>query len=368
MQCCCNRYGFGPQQARPFVRLAARLDANFQGGYTPQQIRFAYDFTASSTGLGQTIALITTGNQPNIESDLRFFSSFFFSARGPAHDPADWFCSGESESGLGAGNNVGRGMGPCAGTGGESPAGLRRFWPYRRSDAGSGSGGWNGRGYRIHELGSGGALWPVGAGTHFPFVPVRLLCSGRRGSIGSSSLPLGLQSSTFHRRHQPDPVRCGRADQRNGLVRRVAGGPSQFFPIPPAQELMEGIREKTGGMRGTPDVSFCADPDYGVAIYHSASISGASGWGKAGGTSFAAPAWAAILAGIRQRGGTSNPQDLYRLAGESQYLEPQPYFIDIVQGESRLYQAQKGWDLCTGLGSPRVSRLQDGLAGTSVPQ
>lgn len=90
--------------------------------------------------------------------------------------------------------------------------------------------------------------------------------------------------------------------------------------------------------------------------------------GKAGGTSFAAPAWAAILAGIRQRGGTSNPQDLYRLAGESQYLEPQPYFIDIVQGESRLYQAQKGWDLCTGLGSPRVSRLQDGLAGTSVPQ
>lgn len=110
------------------------------------------------------------------------------------------------------------------------------------------------------------------------------------------------------------------------------GGPSQFFPIPPAQELMEGIREKTGGMRGTPDVSFCADPDYGVAIYHSASISGASGWGKAGGTSFAAPAWAAVLAGIRQRGGTSNPQDLYRLAGESQYLEPQPYFIDIVQG------------------------------------
>lgn len=77
LQCCCNRYGFGPRQARPFVRLAARLDANFQGGYTPRQIRFAYDFTASSTGLGQTIALITTGNQPNIESDLRFFSSFF---------------------------------------------------------------------------------------------------------------------------------------------------------------------------------------------------------------------------------------------------------------------------------------------------
>lgn len=91
------------------------------------------------------------------------------------------------------------------------------------------------------------------------------------------------------------------------------GGTSQFFPLPRRRSYGRNP-EKTGGMRGTPDVSFCADPDYGVAIYHSASISGASGWGKAGGTSFAAPAWAAVLAGIRQRGGTSNPQDLYRLA------------------------------------------------------
>lgn len=60
-----------------FDRLATRLDENFQGGYTPQQIRSAYDFPANSTGLGQTIALITTGLQPNIESDLSFFSSFF---------------------------------------------------------------------------------------------------------------------------------------------------------------------------------------------------------------------------------------------------------------------------------------------------
>ena len=77
MQCCCNQHVFAPRKARPFVRLATRLDENFQGGYTPQQIRSAYDFPANSTGLGQTIALITTGLQPNIESDLSFFSSFF---------------------------------------------------------------------------------------------------------------------------------------------------------------------------------------------------------------------------------------------------------------------------------------------------
>ena len=79
------------------------------------------------------------------------------------------------------------------------------------------------------------------------------------------------------------------------------------------------------------------------------------------GTSLAAPAWAAILAGIRQRKGEVEPEDLYRVAGGNRYLEPQPYFTDIVQGETRLNQAQKGWDLCTGLGSPRVSRLLAGL-------
>ena len=76
LQCCCNQHVFAPRKARPFVRLATRLDENFQGGYTPQQIRSVYDFPADSTGLGQTIALITTGLQPNIESDLSFFSSF----------------------------------------------------------------------------------------------------------------------------------------------------------------------------------------------------------------------------------------------------------------------------------------------------
>ena len=75
LQCCCNQHVFAPRKARPFVRLATRLDENFQGGYTPQQIRSAYDFPANSTGLGQTIALITTGLQPNIESDLSFFET-----------------------------------------------------------------------------------------------------------------------------------------------------------------------------------------------------------------------------------------------------------------------------------------------------
>lgn len=367
LQCCCNRYGFGPQQARPFVRLAARLDANFQGGYTPQQIRFAYDFTASSTGLGQTIALITTGNQPNIESDLRFFSSFFSLPEArltirrigsvPENPNPDWALETTldvewahalaPEANLllvyAASGRIGdlmQAVDLAAGMGADI---VSMSWGVEERFGQSAL-------ERIFRLYPSVSF--VAAAGDQSAVPLYPSVSSQVLSTGGTSLILSSAG-----------VRISETAWYGG-----GGGPSQFFPIPPAQELMEGIREKTGGMRGTPDVSFCADPDYGVAIYHSASISGASGWGKAGGTSFAAPAWAAILAGIRQRGGTSNPQDLYRLAGESQYLEPQPYFIDIVQGESRLYQAQKGWDLCTGLGSPRVSRLQDGLAGTSVPR
>lgn len=62
------------------------------------------------------------------------------------------------------------------------------------------------------------------------------------------------------------------------------------------------------------------------------------------------------------------PQNLYQLAGGIRYLEPQPYFYDIIQGESRLYQARKGWDLCTGLGSPKVSQIQESLARTNIQQ
>ena len=50
------------------------------------------------------------------------------------------------------------------------------------------------------------------------------------------------------------------------------------------------------GMRTTPDVSFNADPNSGVAVYDSVGYSGQSGWFQLGGTSASAPAWAALIA------------------------------------------------------------------------
>lgn len=236
MQCCCNRYGFGPRQARPFVRLAARLDANFQGGYTPRQIRFAYDFTASSTGLGQTIALITTGNQPNIESDLRFFSSFFSLPEArltirrigsvPENPNPDWALETTLDV------EWAHALAPEANLLLVYAASGRIGDLMQAVDLAAGMGAdivsmsWG-----VEERFGQSALERI-----FRLYPVRLLCSGRRGSIGSSSLPLGLQSvlSTGGTSLILSSAACGSA-KRPGTA--VAGDRVSFFPFPRRRSL-----------------------------------------------------------------------------------------------------------------------------------
>ncbi|MDD3192647.1 MAG: S53 family peptidase [Oscillospiraceae bacterium] len=352
---------FPTRQARPFIQLAGPLSETFQGGYTPQQIRSAYGFSEEMNGAGQTIALIETGNQPNIRADLEVFNRFFS---------------------LPATSLTIRRIGPV-------PTASDPNWALEATlDA-----QW------AHVLAPGAELlliYAASAGIGDLMQAVDLA-----GELGADVVSMSwgrtefanqtTQEQIFRRYPQvsfvaasgdesaiplypsvsPQVLSAGGTSlvlsEGGARISEIAwygggGGPSLFFPIPPAQERMEGVREKSAGMRGTPDVSFCADPDYGVVVYQSMPMSGSSGWGKAGGTSLAAPAWAAILAGARQYSGTVSPADLYRLAGGRQYLEPQPYFIDITEGASRLYQAQRGWDLCTGLGSPRIGRLQAGLA------
>ena len=111
------------------------------------------------------------------------------------------------------------------------------------------------------------------------------------------------------------------------------------------------------GIRTTPDVSFNADPNGGVAVYDSVSYSGQSGWFTVGGTSAAAPAWAGLVAitdqGLAQAGkGTLTNNQL-----QSQlYSLPSSAFHDITTGFNG-YSATQGYDLVTGLGSPVANHL-----------
>ena len=123
----------------------------------------------------------------------------------------------------------------------------------------------------------------------------------------------------------------------------------------------------TGGdCREIPDVSADANPSSGYIIYDT--VNGLS-WTAVGGTSGAAPLWAAVLAVVSSANGNTagygalNPT-LYQLAQQS----PGTYLNDITSGNndynatnSGQYPAMSGYDMATGLGTPVASELAAGL-------
>lgn len=133
------------------------------------------------------------------------------------------------------------------------------------------------------------------------------------------------------------------------------GGVSKYEPRPAFQD-----NEDPYAGRGVPDVSFDADPNTGVAV--DSAVFG--GWVEVGGTSVAAPAWAAILAAADQlrradgkaaltSAGYEAQQALYGLATGR---NDQPLY-DITTGSNgtcgAVCAAGPGYDFVTGLGSPR---------------
>jgi kumamolisin len=135
------------------------------------------------------------------------------------------------------------------------------------------------------------------------------------------------------------------------------GGKSILFAKPSYQKALT-LKD---GVRDVPDVALLADNDNdGMWIAIDGGLH--AGWG---GTSEAAPQWAALFAIIVQKQGNKAIQDphvrLYQLAGTAAYHE---LFHDITTGTNAVpkgagdpygtfpgYRAGRGFDLCTGLGS-----------------
>jgi kumamolisin len=129
----------------------------------------------------------------------------------------------------------------------------------------------------------------------------------------------------------------------------TGGGISNFFPSVPWQaglsaKLSSG-KSRPLNSRGVPDVAGDADPETGYAVR----IDGTDT--TIGGTSAVAPLWAGLIARINQSAGSAlgylNP-DLYK---------NQQALRDITQGNNGDFAAAKGWDGCTGLGSPNGTML-----------
>jgi uncharacterized repeat protein (TIGR01451 family) len=149
----------------------------------------------------------------------------------------------------------------------------------------------------------------------------------------------------------------------------TCGGISSFYAIPSWQtNINMTARQGSSTFRNTPDVAMTADDI--VIIVNGVDQTGV------GGTSCAAPLWAAFTALINQQGtnnglpsvGFFNPT-LYALAASANYTN---YFHDVTTGNNtwsgspNLFFATSGYDLCTGLGSPNGTNLINALTITAT--
>jgi kumamolisin len=140
-------------------------------------------------------------------------------------------------------------------------------------------------------------------------------------------------------------------DQTNEVVWNQSGaGRSRYFPVPGYQA---GPARGADG-RAIPDVSMNAQTYYWV--YH------IDGWHRRGGTSFAAPVFAAMIAvidGERKAQGKPNLGFLNPiLYGDSKV---QRTFRDVTDGATGRYTASQGWDFASGWGTPNAPALADAL-------
>jgi kumamolisin len=126
------------------------------------------------------------------------------------------------------------------------------------------------------------------------------------------------------------------------------GGKSVVFGRPPWQT---GDQVPAGTQRLVPDVACAADPATGGMVV----INGTPE--AVGGTSWAAPVWAAFCARINESRVSSGKAPLGFLGPLLYPLGGGAAFRDITSGSNGAYSAGPGYDLVTGLGSPLVAAL-----------
>jgi hypothetical protein len=140
------------------------------------------------------------------------------------------------------------------------------------------------------------------------------------------------------------------------------GGLSSFFTQPDFQKGVTVAGGTLGNRRAVPDLAMLADPRSGVSVLNSSpDIFGSSGWNLVGGTSLATPLFAGVTALINQRRaelgkgviGDQLNNAIYQAADED-YAGT---FNDITSGTNG-YSAVRGYDLVTGLGSPKPGLVE----------
>ncbi|MFZ6760707.1 pre-peptidase C-terminal domain-containing protein [Undibacterium sp. Ji50W] len=137
-----------------------------------------------------------------------------------------------------------------------------------------------------------------------------------------------------------------------------AGGGPSLNESAPSWQTAAGILG-TSTKRGTPDISFNADPASGALVI----ISGSNQ--QIGGTSLAAPIFTGFWARVQSMNNNSLPfpaAAIYQKAASTPGM-----FHDITSGSNGGYTAKAGWDYASGYGSLNMANFASAMGSTTPP-
>jgi subtilase family serine protease len=335
--------------ARPPFHIH-RFNTSGPIGLAPSQIRHAYGFDQlTSTGAGQTIAIVDAYGSPTIQKDLNTFCSQFhlpptmvqiaYPTGKPAQANGGWALETSMDvewaHAIAPGATILLVVAKTATYGNLLTAVDYAAAHARQVSMSWGSSEFSGETSYDYHFNQPGITFTAssgdnGAGVEWP------AASPYVTSVGGTTLYL---------------------DSSNNIISESAwsgsgGGISSDEVEPACQSVWQST-----GWRTVPDVSYDADPNSGVAVYDSTVYSGHTGWWEVGGTSAGAPQWAALVALANAGRGSSlglANGTLYSLSKASGYAS---CFDDVTSGNNGGYAAGAGYDTVTGIGSPLTKAL-----------
>ena len=322
--------------------------------YTPAQIRHAYGIDQlSTTGAGQTIAIVDAFGSPTIQQDLNTFSARFGLPPATLNVITPQAMPAQPDSGWALETSLdvewAHAIAPDARlllvlSPTTSLPDLLNAVDYAAQHAAQVSMSWG-----TTEFATETSL-----DMHFNLPGVTFFASAGDTGPGVcwpavSPFVVGVGGTT---------LKLTAANTRNTETAwsGSGGGQSLYEPEPSFQQAWQ-----TTGFRQVPDVSYNADPNTGYLVYDSTPLNGQSGWTTVGGTSAGTSQWAALyaLANAGRAAPLTGDEPLYTLGSPTTYLNN---FFDITTGSNSKFSAQTGYDLITGIGVPRANVLLTKLA------
>ena len=334
----------------------------YQNGYNPPQIKKAYGLDKVTTdGTGQTIAIVDAYGSPTIQNDLQVFNAQFglpstnvaiaYPTGKPGRTDGGWALETsldvEWAHAIAPNANILLVVAKSA-----SISNLLAAVDYATSHGAQViSNSWGGSEF------SGEASYD----SHFQHTGIVYVASSGDNGSGVSwpaSSPYVLSVGGTNLK-----VDSSGTYQSEAAWSGSGGGTSTYESRPGYEDLWQNV---VGIHRGNPDVSWDADPNTGVAVYDSTQDSGQKGWFQVGGTSFGSPCWAALIA-LSDQGRSSaltsinTISQLYSIAGATNSTGYTNNYHDILSGSNGGFSSQSGYDMVTGIGSPKADVLVPAL-------